>query len=209
LIATLAEGWPAVFGQGATRPLRIGIDAEIHAGLGGGASKGLLSDVLRFWTSTDTYLAAVISLVQGATGSTAAMPARLPIMTAKWRGSSSRSGGPGGNLTGYACWMQPAKTELSDVLELLDRLFDLEVPRRPHPRPRLVQSDDRDPGGARLRAQLVRLGWDIWTDRGEIGLFDAMRAVLIARPSRQLWNRSMLSTLWADIGVPERPRNSA
>jgi hypothetical protein len=36
------------------------------------------------------------------------------------------------------------------------------------------------------------------------GWFSAVRTVMVARPSRQRWNRHMLSSLWADIGLRER-----
>jgi hypothetical protein len=102
--------------------------------------------------------------------------------------------------------MNLARVDIDELVQILDRLFELEVPRGSRS-PRLVQSGDRDPGGVRLRAQLVRCGWDLWTIGGELALFDALRAIMVAQPHRQLWNRTVLSALWADIGVPER--NSA
>ena len=95
------------------------------------------------------------------------------------------------------------------VLQALDKLFELEVAARAgRPVLRLVspaiEAIDRDPAGEGLRAFLVRRGWDIWAMHGELGLFGAMRAVMATRPQRQMWNRTVLSGLWADIGVPER-----
>jgi sRNA-binding protein len=43
----------------ACKPLAIGIDVEIRAGLAGEASKTLISDTLRWWTQSDSYLIAL------------------------------------------------------------------------------------------------------------------------------------------------------
>jgi hypothetical protein len=96
------------------------------------------------------------------------------------------------------------------VLEALDKLFDLEVPRRSiRPMLRLVSPlEDElgagEPVGEELRAFLIRRGWDIWTVGAELELFKAVRHVMTARPDRQRWNRAVLSTLWADIGSHDR-----
>jgi hypothetical protein len=58
--------------------------------------------------------------------------------------------------------------------------------------------------GEGLRAFLERRGWDLWAIGGELALFGAMRAVMAAQPHRQKWNRTLLSALWADIGMPEQ-----
>jgi hypothetical protein len=96
------------------------------------------------------------------------------------------------------------------VLQALDKLFELEVPRGPRPGLRLVRSGSdaigHDPAGEGLRAFIIRRGWDLWGAGGELELFGAMRAIMAARPQRQMWNRTLLSTLWADIGVHERKR---
>jgi hypothetical protein len=96
----------------------------------------------------------------------------------------------------------------SAVLAALDKLFELEVPRWPRPILHLVapaiEAIDRDPAGEGLRAFIIRRGWDVWAIGGELELFGAMRAVMVARPHRQVWNRHQLSTLWADIGLHER-----
>jgi sRNA-binding protein len=59
LIGVFATKWPAAFGQGAVKPLAIGIDAEIKAALAGEASSRLVSDVLKWWTSRGSYLEAL------------------------------------------------------------------------------------------------------------------------------------------------------
>jgi hypothetical protein len=95
----------------------------------------------------------------------------------------------------------------SAILEALDKLFALETPRAGKPVLHLVQSGDLSVGdraGEGLRAFIIRRGWDLWAYGGELELFGAMRAVMAAQPSRQMWNRTVLSSLWADIGVPER-----
>jgi hypothetical protein len=97
------------------------------------------------------------------------------------------------------------------ILQALDKLFELEVPRGSRPALRLVRSlsdaINHDPVGEGLRSFIIRRGWDLWTFGGDLELFGAMRAVMAARPQRQMWNRHLLSTLWADIGMEER--NSA
>jgi hypothetical protein len=99
----------------------------------------------------------------------------------------------------------------SAVLQALDKLFELEGPRGAKPGLRLVrpvlEAIDHDLAGQGLRAFIIRRGWDLWTVGGDLELFGAMRAVMAARPQRQMWNRHLLSTLWADIGLHER--NSA
>jgi hypothetical protein len=101
--------------------------------------------------------------------------------------------------------------QFAAVVMALDKLFEAEVPRgASRPVLRLVSPIDDDVFGAGalasegLRAFLVRRGCDIWTCGGEIELFNAMRHVMAARPRRQRWNRFVLSTLWADIGLHER-----
>jgi hypothetical protein len=59
LLKTLARRWPAVFGEGAVKPLKIGIDAEIKAGLAGTVSRRLVSDTLRWWVRRNSYLEAL------------------------------------------------------------------------------------------------------------------------------------------------------
>jgi sRNA-binding protein len=59
LVAILAGRWPAVFGGGAVRPLAIGIDVEIKAGLAGEAPNNLISRTLNWWTCRDSYLTAL------------------------------------------------------------------------------------------------------------------------------------------------------
>src|SRR6516162_5983203 len=80
------------------------------------------------------------------------------------------------------------------ILQALDRLFELEVPRGPRPGLRLVRSPsdaiDHDPAGEGLRAFITRRGWDLWAFGGELELFGAMRVVMAARPHRQMWNRT-------------------
>jgi hypothetical protein len=84
------------------------------------------------------------------------------------------------------------------VVDALDRLFTHEVlvgGRRRTPL-RLVwpegEAIDRDPVGEGLRAFIVRRGWDLWTLGGHLELFEAVRAVMAARPERQMWNRVQL-----------------
>jgi hypothetical protein len=55
--------------------------------------------------------------------------------------------------------MKPARVEINEIVQIFDELFELEVLRGLRP-PRLVESGDRDPGGARLRARLVHCGWE-------------------------------------------------
>ena len=93
------------------------------------------------------------------------------------------------------------------VLDALDRLFVHEIPAGDSNRRvtlRLVwpagEAIDRDPIGAGLRAFLTRRGWDLWALGGHLELFQAVRAVMAARPDRQMWNRTMLAALWGDIG---------
>jgi sRNA-binding protein len=59
LIAVLAARWPAVFAEGAIKPLKIGVYAEIKTGLAGKASNKQLADVLRWWTTRGSYLTAL------------------------------------------------------------------------------------------------------------------------------------------------------
>jgi hypothetical protein len=87
---------------------------------------------------------------------------------------------------------------------VLDKLFALETPRAGKPVLRLVgpgETIDREHAGEELRAFIVRRGWDLWAYGGELELFGALRAIMAAQPRRQLWNRTMLSSLWADIGL--------
>jgi hypothetical protein len=97
------------------------------------------------------------------------------------------------------------------LLQALDKLYAYEVVARGgKPTLRLVrpgEAIDCDCTGEELRAFITRRGWDLWTIGSELELFGAMRHVMAARPSRQKWNRHLLSTLWWDIGLPER--NSA
>jgi hypothetical protein len=94
------------------------------------------------------------------------------------------------------------------VLDALDKLYKYEVPARAgKPALRLVRPGgdvDPYPAAAELRAFIVERGVALWAYGGELELFGAMRAVMAARPYRQKWNRTVLSTLWADIGMPER-----
>jgi hypothetical protein len=97
------------------------------------------------------------------------------------------------------------------ILAALDKLYEYEVAAcASRPVLRLVSPGDaidRDSASEGLRVSLVRHGWDLWAFGGELGLFDALRYVMARQPHRQKWNRTVLSTLWADIGMPER--NSA
>jgi hypothetical protein len=93
------------------------------------------------------------------------------------------------------------------VLDALDRLFVHEIPTGDSNHRvalRLVwpagEAIDRDPIGAGLRAFLTRRGWDLWAIGGHLELFRAVRAVMAARPDRQMWNRTILAALWGDIG---------
>jgi hypothetical protein len=99
----------------------------------------------------------------------------------------------------------------SALLQALDKLYEYEVVARAgKPALRLVRPGealDCDRAGEELREFITRRGWDFWALGGELELFGAMRAVMASRPSRQKWNRHLLSTLWWDIGPPER--NSA
>jgi hypothetical protein len=94
------------------------------------------------------------------------------------------------------------------ILSALDKLYEYEVPlRSSRPALRLVAAGEGGAGpseGEELRASIVRRGWDLWAFGGELELFGAMRAVMAARPYRQKWNRTVLSGLWLDIGMPER-----
>ena len=92
------------------------------------------------------------------------------------------------------------------VIDALDRLFAYEVPADDRCRItlRLVwpegEAIDLDPVGEGLRAFIIRRGWDLWTFGGHLELFAAVRAVMAARPQRQMWNRTQLAALWGDIG---------
>jgi hypothetical protein len=92
------------------------------------------------------------------------------------------------------------------VVDALDRLFVHEVPAGGRRRVglRLVwpvgDAIDRDPTGEGLRAFIVRRGWDLWAIGGHLELFRAVRAIMTARPQRQMWNRTQLAALWGDIG---------
>jgi hypothetical protein len=108
--------------------------------------------------------------------------------------------------------MNPDRFELDRkrdaVVQALDELFALSVPvRGAKPTLRLVtpvdgeSSDARAARGESLRMFLVRRGSDLWGIGGDLALFGALRAVMAARPHRQKWNRHVLSTLWADIGL--------
>jgi hypothetical protein len=94
----------------------------------------------------------------------------------------------------------------SSVLAALDKLFEHEVPADGQRRIplRLVwpigDAIDRDPEGGGLRAYIIRRGWDLWGYGGHLELFAAVRAVMVARPDRQMWNRTQLAALWGDIG---------
>jgi hypothetical protein len=98
------------------------------------------------------------------------------------------------------------------ILLALDKLFALEVPREPGPSLRLVSpigelADElvaSQSASKGLRAYLARRGWDLWELGGDIELFNTMRSVMKARPERQRWNRAVLSSLWADVGMRER-----
>jgi hypothetical protein len=94
------------------------------------------------------------------------------------------------------------------ILEALDKLYAYEVPARGGKSVlRLVQPGetiDHDPTGQKLRDFIERRGWDLWTIGGELELFGGLRAVMAAQPHRQRWNRTMLSGIWAQIGMPEQ-----
>ena len=98
------------------------------------------------------------------------------------------------------------------VVDALDRLFAHEIPAGDRPRVclRLVwpegEAIDRDPVGEGLRAFIIRRGKDLWTIGGHLELFAAVYAIMLARPERQMWNRTMLATLWGDIGEHGRGR---
>jgi sRNA-binding protein len=59
LVAVLAEKWPAVFGGGATKPLKLGIYAEIQAALAGTVSNKQLAKTLGWWCARGSYLTAL------------------------------------------------------------------------------------------------------------------------------------------------------
>jgi sRNA-binding protein len=59
LVKVFAEKWPGAFGAGATKPLAIGIHAEIKAALADTTSNKQLSETLRWWVSRDSYLTAL------------------------------------------------------------------------------------------------------------------------------------------------------
>jgi hypothetical protein len=101
------------------------------------------------------------------------------------------------------------------IQRALDKLFELEVPSaepRPGPALRLVsplgeQADEliaNQRATVAARAYLVSRGWELWETGGEIELFNTMRKVMEARPERKRWNRSVLSSLWADVGLGGR-----
>ena len=95
------------------------------------------------------------------------------------------------------------------VLVALDRLFEHEVPRR-RSRLRLVSPAMSvlkvDRTGEGLRAFIVSRGRDLFNIGGHLELFAAVRAVMAARPERQMWNRTQLAALWGDIGEHGRGR---
>jgi hypothetical protein len=97
----------------------------------------------------------------------------------------------------------------------LDKLYAYEVPTDGRRQVRLrlawpvIEAIDRDPIGQGLRAFITRRGWDLWTIGGHLELFAGVRAIMIARPERQVWNRIQLATLWGDIGVNERPSGAS
>ena len=102
------------------------------------------------------------------------------------------------------------------ILLALDKLFALEVPVEPSREPRRAlrlvspigeQADEliaNRKASVGLRAYLVSRGWDLWEAGGDVELFNTMRKVMAAQPQRQRWNRAVLSSLWADVGLSER-----
>jgi hypothetical protein len=92
------------------------------------------------------------------------------------------------------------------VIDALDKLFVHEVPVAGHRRVelRLVWPResvlDRDPIGEGLRAFIIHRGRDLWACGGDAELFAAVRAIMTARPTQRMWNRTQLAALWADIG---------
>src|ERR1700733_11535637 len=86
------------------------------------------------------------------------------------------------------------------VIDALDKLFAHEVPvgcrrvelRLVWPRESVL---DRDPVGEGLRAFIIHRGRDLWVCGGDAELFAAVRAIMVARPARRMWNRTQLAAL--------------
>lgn len=94
------------------------------------------------------------------------------------------------------------------ILAALDKLYEHEVPqRRSRTRLRLVTPRlavlKADQTGEGLRLFLRSRGQDLYGAGGHLGLFAAVRAVMMARPGRRTWNQMQLAALWGDIGENE------
>jgi sRNA-binding protein len=59
LIGTFASRWPVAFGEGAIKPLKIGINREIRDALAGEASNRQVSGALKWWVERNSYLTAL------------------------------------------------------------------------------------------------------------------------------------------------------
>jgi hypothetical protein len=92
------------------------------------------------------------------------------------------------------------------VLAALDKLYEHEVPTR-RSRLRLVSPAISvlkvDRTGEGLRLFLRSRGRDLYALGGHLELFAAVRAVILARPERRAFNRTLLASLWSDIGAGE------
>jgi hypothetical protein len=94
------------------------------------------------------------------------------------------------------------------VMAALDRLFEHEVPaRRSRVNLRLVTPKlavlKADPVGEGLRLFLRSRGRDLYTAGGDEELMLAFSAVMRERPDRRAFNRTLLASLWSDIGADE------
>jgi hypothetical protein len=105
---------------------------------------------------------------------------------------------------------RPAETrpQLDAVIAALDRLFAHEIPTwrsRPHlrlvgPALSVLKADQMGEG---LRLFLRSRGRDLYTIGGDEELMLAFSAVMRERPDRRAFNRTLLASLWSDIGVDE------
>jgi hypothetical protein len=94
------------------------------------------------------------------------------------------------------------------VIAALDRLFTHEVPsRRSRVNLRLVAPKmaalKADQAGEGLRLFLRSRGRDLYSIGGDEELMLAFSAVMRERPDRRAFNRTLLASLWSDIGVDE------
>ena len=100
------------------------------------------------------------------------------------------------------------KEQCGAVLIALDKLFEHEVPRRrSRARLRLVTPKmavlKADQAGEGLRLFLRSRGRDLYAAGGDEELMLAFSAVMRERPNRRAFNRTLLASLWSDIGVDE------